>query len=173
MTKRYALNWAIWIAIVNGLYCGLYAASPLGGNGLIWVTYVAYPIYFLSGAKRKDLASYLSCSILGVIWGLVFLWCINLIVDFNVGGAIATGLGVLIIEFLLIFIHFAFTGNTIFGVVPAIFGGVAVTFSTGGKDIVVLMATLILGVLLALLSNEGKNLLKDDGSWKTLGHNNI
>lgn len=47
MTKRYALSWAIWIAVVNGLYCGLYAASPLDNFGLIWVTYVAYPIYFL------------------------------------------------------------------------------------------------------------------------------
>ncbi|MPN17122.1 hypothetical protein SDC9_164472 [bioreactor metagenome] len=89
--------------------------------------------------------------------------------NLGASNALATGFGVMIIDFILIFVHFAFTENTFFNKVPAMFGGVAVTFSQGGKYILPIMITLILGVLLALLSNEGQQFLTKDGHWKWIG----
>lgn len=168
MTKRYIFNWMLWIAILNGLYCGLYTLSPLGPYGVIWVTYVAFPIFFITGANRREVPHFICSAIAGVVWGMVFLWCIGLFAGFGAGPALATGLGVGIVEFVLIFVHFMFAGKGWLSKVPAIFGGVAVTFSQGGENIIPLMITLALGILLCLASNEGKNLLTDDGHWKFL-----
>lgn len=46
------------------------------------------------------------------------------------------------------------------------FGGVAAMFSQDGKNLIPVMITLVLGILLALLSNEGKNLLTEEGKWE-------
>ena len=98
---------------------------------------------------------------------MIFLWCINLIGSMGGSNVLSNGFGVFIIEFILIFIHFAFASKSIVNIVPAIFGGVAVTFSQGGKNAIPIIVTMVLGVWLALLSNEGKNFLTSDGHWKT------
>lgn len=169
MTKKYACKLALWFGILNGIYCGLYAISPLGKYGLVWVSYVIFPIYILAGAKRKDCVRFSCCAVLGVVWGLIFLGCIAWFSNRGISAALASGLGVAMINTVMLAIHLGFTQKTILNVVPAMFGGVAVTFATGGEHWPVLMITLVLGVLIALASNEGNGFLTEDGRWKWPG----
>ena len=61
MNKRGLINWAIWIGVVSGIYCAIYAVTIgaytdniLPGWHIIYVTFTALPIYFTAGAKREE-----------------------------------------------------------------------------------------------------------------------
>lgn len=193
MTKRGLVNWAIWISVISGIYCAIYAvtigrwAEGVTGWHVMCGTFTALPIYFISGAKRKDWLSFVGSNIVGVLWGMLYLFCMDRAAAYwgwpwwlNAGVVI----GVLCtIECA---IHFCLPSAIPINVVPAQFGGISNTFWTSNLALAVagpgqtamasfynfsmvpmIMATLVGGVCLGLFCNEGLNFINaETGRWQ-------
>jgi len=166
MSNKFKLNWGIWIGIVTGIYVFLYLNSPLAQYGIIWVTFIALPIFFNGGAQRKDFFAYGVSSILGVVWGLIFLFFIGIFAQV-MNENLATALSCLIFT-ACVCLHMMVPDKFLFNKVPAMFGGIAATFSQGGENFIPIMITLVLGDIVAVLCSEGTKFLHPDGTWKFL-----
>ncbi len=168
MTKRFLWNWCVWIGLATGVYTALYILSPLSKYGVVYATFVALPIFFISGAERKEWKNFAASNICGVAWGWVYIfligWCISKGMESTLANALVCG----VVTVVCCAFHFIVTPNTVFCRLPAMFGGIAVAFSTGATKIVPLMITLVLGTTLALICQEGTHLLTEDGHWKFL-----
>lgn len=159
MSKRFLIWWAVWIGVISGIYCAIYSLIPFPNKNLIWMTFVALPIYFNGGAKREDFPNYVASMIAGILWALVYLSGIGLLTKagFSVTATLLLDIG--IVTILACAVHFTVLGNTWFNNVPIIFGAVAVTFSQGGKDLLTIGCTMFGGILLALCCQEGAGIL--------------
>lgn len=152
MSKKATVYWCIWIGVLTAIYVFLYLSSPLAQYGIIWVTFIALPIFFNGGAKREDYVPQMVSSCVGVCWGLIMLWFAGVIgaVGGNLAMALSCGL------FTICSCTFMMLENKhLINKVPAAFGGISSCFSQGGKNWWVIMITLCLGVTLGLLCNEG------------------
>jgi len=168
MTKRFLFNWCIWIGLATGIYTALYVMSPLNQYGVVYATFVALPIFFLSGAKRGEFLNYSLSNIVGVVWGWVYITGIIWMTGMGFSNVVSQGLVCGIVTIICCSFHFIVTPNTYFNKLPAMFGGIAMAFSTSATKIIPLMITLALGSTLALICQEGTHLLTDDGHWKLL-----
>lgn len=174
MTKRFLFNWAVWIGLLAGLYCLVYVLiTPLFSFGVLPVTFVAFPLYFIAGAKKEDLLGFLTSAAAGVAWGCLYLYLIGLLMGWGVPAAVAFGLVLFVCTAILCAFHFIVTSKVVFNKVPMIFGALACTFMQG--DILVsphkwwvLILTLCLGILLAFACQCGTLLMRPDGRWKFL-----
>ncbi|MCD8370837.1 MAG: DUF1097 domain-containing protein [Clostridiales bacterium] len=168
MTAKAKVYWSIWIGIWTGIYVLLYLLSPLAKHGIIWVTFIALPIYFNGGALRKDYIPQMICSCVGVIWGVIMFAG----ADFMTGafglassGSTALSCGVFTITCCMMMI---LKDNSMLNKVPAMFGGISACFSQGAATdkLIPLMITLCLGVTLGLICNEGGSLCEKWGADK-------
>lgn len=166
MAFKFTFRWCIWLGLVAAVFAWLYLISPLGNSNVMWAAFVALPIYFLAGANRKDLLSFLLCDVLSVGWGVVFLSSITLITGLGVDAFWSTITVVGFLTFLCCVIHLSIPDKYLINKVPMLFGGIACTFSQGGKNLIPLVLTLIIGTLVALIMKEGTNLLNEDGSFR-------
>jgi hypothetical protein len=166
MNKRYLLNWTLWIAIASAIYVFLYAISPLGKYGVVYGTFVALPIYFTAGAKKEEFWHYSASFVIGVVWALLYLKCMEFLMTNGVGSAVTQTIVVGGLTFICVAIHFVITPKTLVNKIPAMFGAIATTFSTGGEKPVPIMITLVLGVLLGLVCQLGTKFLTSDGHWQ-------
>lgn len=164
MTRRKTINWIIWIAVISMLYAVLYDISPLGKYGLMYTSYIAFPIFFASGGKNEDFLSHFLSYPCGVAWGLIFIYATTMLSKF-ISSIPATALVVLIGTFCLVALHMYVLRKTPFSRIPAIFGGFSATFSTGGTNIIPLLISLLLGCLLVVVMMVGLNFLDEDGRW--------
>lgn len=166
MTKRFLFNWAVWIGLVAGIYVLIYALSPLNAYGVMYASFVALPIFFTAGAAPKEFPNYACSGVMGVIWGEVYLWLITKLIVAGMNAAIAMALVVAVCVAVQCAIHFIPTGGTWINKPAAMFGGIAVTFSTGGAKAIPLAITLVLGAGLAVVCGLGTRLLDGEGKWK-------
>ncbi len=157
-----------------GLYCMIYALTPLLAFGVMPVSFVALPLFFIAGAKKEDLPGFLTSALAGVAWGCLYLWLIGLLTGAGLPLAVAFGLVLFVCTAALCAFHFIVTNKNVFNKVPMMFGALACTFMQG--DILtsphkwwVLILTLCMGVLLAYLCQCGTLLLGEDGRWKFFG----
>lgn len=160
------LNFALWMGIWGGLYVFLYSVSPLASYGVMYATYIAFPIYFNGGAKKEEFFNYACSSVLGVVWGLIFLQGIEFFSSLGLSSALAQAVTVCVVTIICAAIHLILLDKTVFNKLPAIFGAVAATFSTGGTKIVPLIITLLLGVVLTYVSAFALTILDSKGNWK-------
>ena len=171
MTNRFKFNWCVWIALWTGIYSGVYLLiPPLANSGVIFVTFIALPIFFISGANRKEYPNFAIGNVTGVLWGMFYILLINFLSGDAVGmdGVLATALVCLVITLVCCAFHMIVTPNTVFNKLPAMFGGIAAAFSQWGENIIPLMITLVCGTTLALIMSEGMKLLDEEGRWKFL-----
>ena len=66
-------------------------------------TFVALPLFFIAGAKKEDILDFCSSSIIGVVWGIVFI--------FGIGHLINKGINEPISNAIIIFLITAFFVN--------------------------------------------------------------
>lgn len=166
MTNRGLFNWTVWISAWSALYTLLYLISPLGSYGVVYATFVALPIYFLSGAKKEEFFNFAVSFVTGAAWGWLYIVAINwMCKNWGLSGPVSSALAVLVITIVCVGFHFIVTPNTVFNKVPAMFGGISVMFSTGGAKVVPVMITLVLGTCLAFLCNLGLKFLTPEGKW--------
>lgn len=173
MTKRGMLNWAIWIGVLAGIYCGIYASIPvLLSTGLMWTTFVALPIFFAMGAKRSDYFPSVFSLLAGVFWGVVTVWTVGLVGNQGVPIAVNLALTVGLITIVVCAIHLIPLGKTWLNRIPMIFGGWCITFVQGGQHLPIIIITMIAGITAGLACMEGTNLMNQDGTWKFFKRDN-
>lgn len=199
MSTKALINWAIWISVISGIYCAIYlftvgqftADNVLPGWQIVYATFTALPIYFTAGAKREEFFNYICSYIIGVCWGMLYLW----IMDRLMGMGIITNPWINIAVVVAVVctvecaLHFTVLSKLPFSVVPAQFGAISNTFwcsnmsiailgpgasAIGGfynfQAVPVLMLTLCGGALLGLICNEGLNFIDaETGNWKWPG----
>lgn len=168
MNNRFLFNWCVWIGLATGVYVALYILSPLNDYGVVYATFVALPIYFISGAKRNEYLNFAVSGVTGVAWGWLYIFAIGWMLSLGISNIVAQASVCTVLTIVCCAFHFIVTPKTFFNKLPAMFGGIAVAFSTGGTKIIPLMITLVLGTTLALICNEGTHLLTEDGYWKFL-----
>ncbi len=186
MNKRGLVNWAIWISVISGIYCAFYALTIgkwTGGVANGWhfmcATFTALPIFFTAGAKREDWLKYCCSNVVGVLWGMLYLFCMDRL---NFMGWPWWANAMVVIGVLCTLecaIHFNLPAKMQINVVPAHFGAISSTFwccnltvavtgtagatAIGGfynfSGIPFIMLTLVGGVTLGLLCNEGLNFI--------------
>lgn len=166
MPAKYLINWAIWIGGMSGIYVYVYLQTPLAQYGVIWMTFVALPIYFTGGAKPEDYFSYLLSMLLGVGWGVVYLFFIERTMALGLEADLATAVVVAALCALQCAIHFVPTANTPFRVVPIMFGAISMCFSQGGGNLGPIALTLFGGLTLALICGLGTRFLTSEGNWR-------
>jgi hypothetical protein len=165
MSVKYLVNWAIWIGGVSGIYVFIYLQTPLAQYGIIWMTFVALPIYFNGGAKPEEFVSYALSALVGVLWGLFYLFFIGKLAAI-MPADVATALGVGLVCIVQCAVHFIPPlSKTPLRVVPIMFGAVAMCFSQGGSNAIPVACTLVGGVVLALICGLGTRFLAQDGHW--------
>lgn len=152
MSKKAMFFWSIWIGVLTGIYVILYLISPLGDYGLIWMTFVALPIFFNGGAKRSDYLPQMVSSCVGVVWGLLMLWGAGVIGILGGTFSMAASVAFFTIWSCTLMI---LKDKTLINKVPAAFGGISTCFSQAGEHWPIIMLTLCLGVSLGLVCNEG------------------
>lgn len=157
MTAKAKVYWSIWIGVFTGLYVLLYLLSPLAKYGIIWITFIALPIFFNGGALRKDYIPQMICSCIGVLWGVVIFAGTTFLLDkagIGDAGANAISCGFFTITCCCMMV---FKDKTMLNKVPAMFGGISACFSQGAapEKLIPIMLTLCLGVTLGLICNEG------------------
>ncbi len=163
MSKRFLFWWAVWIGVFTGIYCAIYSLIPFPNKNLIWMTFVAFPIYFNGGAKREEFLNYVASMIAGILWALVYLYGIGFLTKAGFSFPVTLLLDVGILTIVVCAIHFILIPNTWFNIVPIIFGAIGVTFAQGGKDLLTIGCTMLGGLLLALCCQEGFNVLQKWG----------
>lgn len=173
MPTKYMVNWALWIGMMSGLYVFLYLLTPLAAYGVIWMTFVALPIYFNGGAKPEEYLSYVVSMAIGVVWGLIYLFLIGALIEAGVNAVFSTAFVVGVICALQCAVHFTLTAKTPVKMVPIMFGAVSMCFSQGGANVVPVFLTLFGGLTLALVCGLGTRLLTEEGNWKFLSAGNM
>lgn len=194
MTKRGLVNWAIWISVLSGIYCGIYALTigkwtenHVNGWHFMCATFTALPIFFTAGAKREDWLKYCCSNIMGVLWGMLYLFCMDRMNSMGVPWWANAAIVISVLCTIECAIHFNLPAKMQINVVPAHFGGISSTFwcsnlalaviGTPGETAVgsfynfsgvpMVMATLVGGVTLGLICNEGLNFIDSStGKWK-------
>jgi hypothetical protein len=201
MNKRGLVNWAIWIGGISGIYCALYALTigrwtggVMSGWHIMCATFTALPIFFTAGAKREDWLKYCCSNVMGVLWGMLYLFCMDRL---NAAGWPWWANAMVVIAVLCIIecaIHFNLPAGLQINVVPAHFGAISSTFWTCNLTVAVtgtagssaiggfynfsaipfLMLTLVGGVTLGLICNEGLNFINGEtGRWQLPGKKKI
>ena len=105
---------------------------------------------------------------MGVIWGWIYIFLIGAGIKAGINDVVSNAVVCGVVTVICCAFHFIVTPKTPLNKLPAMFGGIAVCFSTGGTKIVPLMITLVFGSTLALICQEGTRLLTEDGHWKFL-----
>lgn len=153
--KTYLFKLSVVAGALCGLYVYLYNYMPI--TNLLWMTFVALPIYFGAGAKREEFPHYVTSLLVGVIWGFIYLKLIGVVITAGVSMNLALLLVVGVVTFIMCAIHICVTGNTWANKLPIMFGAVASMFSQNGESAGSIFLTLFGGLILALLIVEVTN----------------
>ncbi len=160
MDKKQLLIWSIWIGVTVGIFSFGYCYSPIANLNYLFMSFISVPLFLSVGATRKLLPNYICSAVAGVVWGLIFLYCINAIAGAGYSVAIAMLLGVAVCTTICCALHMTVLGNTWFNTIPMIFGALAATFADGGQHPLEVSSILVAGLLLALVISEGGNYIK-------------
>lgn len=123
MTNKFMFNWAIWIGFASGVYCYVYSFLPLPTQSLIWMSFVALPIYFNGGAKLEEYPHYVTSAITGVGWALVYIYFIGLCLKAGLSGPLTLFIVVGGVTIVCVAFHLIVTGNTWFNKLAMMYGG--------------------------------------------------
>lgn len=159
MSKKYLWLWTVWIGVASGIYCYIYSLLPIASYNVIWMSFVALPIFFGAGAKIEEFPHYFCSLLSGVIWGVFYLFCIGKLVSGGLDPNISMFVVVSILTIICIGFHMNITGNTVIGKIPMIFGGLAMAFSQGGQNLIAIIGTLTGGLILGMAISEGGKII--------------
>lgn len=165
MKIKFAINFSLWIGLTSGIYVFLYLHSPLASAGVLACTFVALPIYLNGGAKGVEMIDYCTSAIVGVLWGLVFIYSTKFLDNMGGEATFSASFIVFLVTAALCAIHFLCGPMKYLTRIPIMFGAVASTFFAGPDKWLYLMITLCLGVVLGYVNSYGTRLLDPDGRW--------
>lgn len=160
MNKKYLWIWTAWIGLASGLFAYFYSLLPVSQLNIMFMAFIALPIFFGVGAPVKLFPNFFFSALSGVLWGLFYLFLIGKMVAAGVSPPAALLIIVAICTFLCVGLHMIVLGNTWFGTVPMIFGGLASTFASGGQNPVAVFGTLVGGMILGMAISEGGKVIQ-------------
>lgn len=166
MSKKVSLFTSVWTAIVCAVIYGLYGLLPAGGNvsfTMGWAMFIMLICFFGMRLKPANSLSMVLSSLIGCIWGQVYIILIFLIVPFvgiTAAGILSVGIGTA----LVLIVQGGVLSKTPFGLIPFNFAGIALTFSQFqghlGDNAIALVVTILLGIGMAVLCGLGNNVAK-------------
>jgi hypothetical protein len=124
-------------------------------------TFVAFPLFFITGANKEDIVDFCSSAAVGVGWAWVFISVIGALAGAGISESLAMGVGVGVPTAALCAFHFIVTRRFVCTKVPMMFGAIACTFFAGADKWLPLVITLCLGVLLAYVCKLGTLVFKE------------
>lgn len=160
MSKRMLMMWSVWMGAFTFIYCYIYVMLPIYKEGVMWMTFVALPIYLNGGAKRSEFPNYVCSMVMGILWGLLCLWCITTLAELGVNEALNMGLVCGVVTTICCLVHFIITPKIWVNIIPMMFGAISMTFSQGGKNLLFIFCTLLGGLILGCVCGMGPQLLK-------------
>jgi hypothetical protein len=160
MNKKYLWTWSVWIGLMTFTYVTIYALLPAFATNVLWMTFVALPIFFGGGALVKEIPHYFCSAVAGVLWGWLMLQTAGYLTQAGFNAALSLGFAVGFGTFLAIGIHMIPLGNTLFGKVTIVFGSAAMCFATGGQNLITVIGTLLGGIILGSIFTVGGDLLQ-------------
>lgn len=166
MDKKYLWRWTIWIGLASGLFAFSYSYLPVAKLNIMFMAFIALPIFFGVGAPVKLFPNFFFSALSGVVWGLFYLFLITKMVVAGFSPPVALLAVVSVCTFLCVGLHMIVLGNTWFGTVPMIFGGLASTFADGGQHPVAVLGTLAGGMVLGMAISEGGKIIQRLSSGK-------
>jgi hypothetical protein len=165
MSNSTLIKWSVWMGVFTFIYCFIYVLLPIYKEGVMWMTFVALPIYLNGGAKKEEFPRYFCSMIAGIAWGLIYLKCINTLAALGMAGGILEALNMGLIcggvTIICCIIHFVVTPKIWLNKIPMMFGAISMTFSQGGdlKRLPFIFCTLGGGLVLGLACGLGPGLL--------------
>ncbi len=160
MDKSYLWKWTVWIGIASGLFAFIYSYLPVANLNIMFMAFIALPIFFGVGAPLNLFPNFFFSGLSGVLWGLFYLFLINKMVVAGFAAPVALLVVVAVCTFLCVGLHMIVLGSTWFGTVPMIFGGLASTFADGGQHPIAVFGTLVGGMILGIAISEGGKLIQ-------------
>lgn len=159
MSKKALAKWSVWMGVFTFIYCFIYVLiSPLYKQGLMWMTFVALPIYLNGGAEKKEYPNYVTSMLCGILWGLLMVWLLGLLSSMY--EPLAMGLVCGGVTIICCLVHFILTPNLWCNKIPMMFGAISMTFSQGGKNIPFIIITLLGGLTLGMICGLGPGLIE-------------
>lgn len=157
--------WSALIAITLAVYSGIFGYLHVGPY--LWMTFVSYSTFFLSGAAVKDIPRFWASSMLGVAAGRLGLQIITWLsgAGWNIHLILAVSVGFVSLVVCLIGLVFLPKARHLLNVVPMMFGGIlsvyamsSIAKSANWTQFFYVCGTLTLGVLMAALGALTLNL---------------
>lgn len=161
MSKKVIVLWSLWIGLMVAGFAFLYLMSPIANHGILWMSFVSMPLYFAAGAERKDLASFCATNCVGIVWGLLYLFLIDVFSRCGLAPPLATAATIIIATPSCCIAHMAVPDKYLLNKLPAAFGAIACVFSQNGQNLVPIALTLLAGVVVALLCKEGLQFFRE------------
>jgi hypothetical protein len=160
MNKAVLFKWAIWMGVACAIFSFIYPLIPFQDKGIMWMSFTALAVYFAGGAKREEFPNYAASMIMGVVWGMIYLFFIGVLG--KTGMNLSTNLAIVVggVTIVVCAMHLVVTGNSWLNKVPMMFGATSLVFSQGGKNLLTLILTMFLGLVLALCCSEGEHLME-------------
>jgi hypothetical protein len=168
MSNKVLIKWSVWMGAFTFVYCFIYVLLPIYKEGIMWMTFVALPIYLNGGAKLKEFPNYFFCMIMGIVWGKICVWSIAGLTAIMPAGlffdALNMGIACGGVTVICCIIHFTVTGKTWLNIIPMMFGAISMTFSQGGdlKKIPFVFLTLGGGLVLGMICGLGPGILNKE-----------
>lgn len=149
MSKKATALWCLALGLLDGIYCIICSHIPHIQN-YMWIGFISLPIYFVGGAKLKEMPRYMACSVCGVLWGSLTLMALGLGLFTNPD--VNMLVCVTVVVAICCFVHLGILTEDklggLFASCPMVFGGFAAIFSQGIDEAVWVAITLCLGIAL-------------------------
>ena len=153
MSRKAVLVFSIWTSFLSALFNYLHGLTPFGCN---WVMFVCLAVFFGMGLGPRDVPAALLSAFAGMAWGQFDFLLTGLFGKTGMAAALAMFLAVLVGTAITMYLHIEMLKNAPLRHMPFVFGGVCLTFSQGGGNVIGLGATFVMGLVLAGLCVLGQ-----------------
>lgn len=150
MSQKTVIIFSLWTSVLSAIFYHFYSVFCSGFN-VPWVMFVCMAIFFGMGMKPKQTPAAILCAFCGMAWGQIDFLLIGAFTGIGLSMYAASFLSIVIGTVAAMYLHLKPLANTPFGHMPYIFAGVCLTFSQGGKNVIGLGSTFVIGIVLAAL----------------------
>ena len=165
MTTKFKFNFSLWIGVCTGIYAVIYSFSPLGQTGIMPISFVAFAIFFASGANREEFINFALCFSCGVGWAKICIFTLGLTASLPMPEVYSSALTFVVFITMVTFVHFIIPEKFRLNKTPGCFGGILSTLLLGGDMAIPVLSNLIAGLIFAYVCASGALFLTPKGDW--------
>lgn len=147
--KRYWVVMSLVDAVILGIAAGLFFLTPLRP---MYPMFIALGLTFALGCDYKKTHNYILSFIMGIGWGLFYIWCDSLMSLTKLSYPLNIGLNTLFITVAVLLVNGLVLKKTWFNIACFAFCGLSLVTSQWGENIVGIIVAGILGILVGVLT---------------------